>query len=265
MVELSHGTDLSLAPTLGPVVRQLGGTVRRAVDRMAEAGFSAVQLDATLKGIRPRELDRSGRRDLHALVRRRGASPAGLDCFIPRSHYTSTEHGERALAATLEAIELAGDLGRLVVSLSLPIETLPTDAARAIVDAADRHDVRLAVHAPQEQHALMQWIDAVDLPALGAGLDPASALARGEDPCQIAQQLANRLTVARLSDLQADNGEGTRCAVGSGQLDVPAYRVSVDLAERRAGPVVLELRHLTAPLAAMKQGAVRWENAAFSA
>jgi len=266
MAILGHGTDLSLSPTLGPLVRQLGGTVRSAVDRVAQLGFESVQLDATLKGIRPRELDRSGRRDLQALIRRRGAHPTGLDCFIPAWHYTSREHGDRALAATLEAIELAGDLGRLSMSLSLPVATLSADAAHAIVEAADRHDVPLAVHAPDAIDALLQWIEAVDLPVLGAGLDPAAVLGEGRDPCEVAQQLGQRLRVARLSDLQpGTGGEGIRCAVGSGQLDVAAYRVSVDLAERRPGPVVLELRGLHAPIAAAQQASETWRNAAFSA
>jgi sugar phosphate isomerase/epimerase len=266
MAVLSHGTDLSLSPTLGPLVRQLGGTVRGAVDRLAQLGFESVQLDATLKGVRPRELDRSGRRDLHALVRRRGARAAGLDCFIPPEHYTSPEYGERALAATLEAIELAGDLGRLAVSLTLPVAALPEAVATAIVDAADRHDLRLAVHAPQELDALIQWIDAVDLPALGAGLDPAAVLATGADPCQTAQQLGARLAVARLSDRhQGTGGEGFRCAPGQGRLDLAAYRVSVDLAEQRYGPVVLELRGVNEPLAVAEQARQAWDGAAFSA
>jgi sugar phosphate isomerase/epimerase len=239
--------------------------VRGAVDRIAALGFESVQLDATLKGIRPRELDRSGRRDLHALLRRRGAHPAGLDCFIPPEHYTDVQHGERALHATLHAIELAGDLGKLAVSLTLPVATLPEAVGSAIVDHADRHDVRLAVHGEDEREALLRWIEGVDLPALGAGLAPAAVLARKEDPCQAAQQFGRRLTVARLSDWrQGPGGGGYRCPAGAGQLDLAAYRVSVDLAERRYGPVVLELRGLSAPLEAAEQSQHAWANAAFS-
>ena len=40
------------------------------------------------------------------------------------------------------------------------------------------------------------------------------------------------------------------------------YRVSVDLAPKRLGPVVLDLRRLTAPLPAMANGKAIWEQAA---
>jgi sugar phosphate isomerase/epimerase len=262
MAELTHGTDLSLSPTLGPLVRLLGGTVRSALDRFAALGFESIQLDATLKGIRSRELSHSGRRDLHALVRRRGARPAGLDCFIPPKHYTSTEHGERALTATREAIELAADLGHLPVSLTLPVDELPEAVSRAIVEAADGYDVPLAVHGETEPEALSHWLEQIDLPTVGAGLDPAAALAAGADPAQAAQQLGPRLMVARLSDWEP-SPSGGRCAVGQGRLDLAAYRVSVDLAERRKGPIALELRGLNAPLAAAQQAGQRWADAAF--
>jgi len=264
MAELTHGTDLSLSPTLGPLVRELGTNVRQAVDRVAAMGFGSLQLDATLKGIRPRELSRSGRRDLHALIRRRGPLPAGLDCFIPAWHYTSLDHGERALAATLEAIELAADLGRLPVSLTLPATELAGETARTIVDAADRYDIRLAVHDGAHLDALIQWIDGVDHSGLGAGLDPAEVLATEGDPTQAAQRLAGRLTLARLGDLERGTVDSGRCAVGDGQLDVATYRVSVDLAEKRIGPVVVELRGLHAPLAAARRAGEVWINAAFN-
>jgi sugar phosphate isomerase/epimerase len=245
------------------LVRLLGGTVRSAVDRAASLGFEAVQLDATLQGIRPRELSQSGRRDLHALIRRRGAHPAGLDCFIPPAHYTSPDYGERALSATLQAIELAADLGRLPVSLTLPVQTLPTSVANAIVEAADGYSVPVAVHAEGELAALQRWLEAVDLPVLGAGLDPAAALHHELDPARAAQQLGDRLCIARLSDVHRGAGGSGRCAPGQGQLDLTSYRVSVDLAERRRGPVVLELRGLASPLTAAEQAGQAWANASF--
>jgi sugar phosphate isomerase/epimerase len=262
MEPLTHGTNLALAPTLGPLLRKWGGTVQHAVDRIAQQGFASVQLDATIPTLRPRELSRSGRRDLAALLRRRGADPAGLDLFIPPWHYTSPDHGERAVHATHQAIELAADLGHLPLSLALPVPDLPDELARDLVDAADRHDVSLAVHDQAHLQEVLTWADAVDLPALGAGFDPAMALSRGEDPVQQLQQAGRRLSVARLSDLERTGA--ARCAAGSGQLDLAAYRVSVDLAENRAGHVVLELRGLNEPLAAAQSAAEAWERATFT-
>lgn len=262
-MELTHGTNLALAPSLGPVIRRTGGQISDTVDRLAALGFEAIQLDATLPTIRPRELSRSGRRDLHALLRRRGAHPAGMDLFIPPWHYNSVDHGERALNATLQAIELAADLGHLPLSLALPVAELPNELRGTLVDTADRHDVPLAVHGEGQIQPLIDWIDEVDMPALGAALDPAAVLSHGADPSQTAQQLASRLTIARVSDLERGVGQASRCPVGTGQLDVATYRVSVDLAERRIGPVVLDLQGLSDPVGAAETGSDAWQNAAF--
>ena len=275
MVILTHGSDLTLAPTLTPIVHQVGGTVRTALERVAKLGFQSVQLDATLRGIRPRELDRGGRRELTGTVRRRGLRISGLDLFIPRKHYLDAQQVDRAMSATVAAIELAADLGHVPLSLSLPVRKLSEDLTGAIVDAADGHGVRLAVHGEDRLEALQTWLDAVDLPALGAALDPAALLAHGHDPAALAQRLGRRLTVARLSDLERGlseeehesgetGGETVRCTPGAGELDLLAYRVALDLATSRAGPVVLELRGLNDPLQAAVDARQAWENAAVS-
>ena len=85
--------------------------MQAALRRMAEVGIPAVQLDATLSGIRPRELSPRTRKDLAALIQRQGLRLAGLDLFIPRSHYLESDRQDRAITAALAAIELAADLG----------------------------------------------------------------------------------------------------------------------------------------------------------
>lgn len=280
MAILTHGSDLSLAPTITPVVQQVGGTVRAALERIARLGFENVQLDASLRGIRPRELDREGRRELFSAVRRRGLGVAGLELFIPRKHYLDPQHVDRAMSATIAAIELAADLGRVPLSLSLPVRKLADDSAElagTIVEAADGHGVPIAVHGEDQLDALQGWIDAVDLPALGAAVDPAPLMARGHDPAVIAQRLGRRLTVGRLSDLErglsdeqheagegAGGGETIRCTPGAGELDLMAYRVALDLATSRPGPVVLDLRGLTDPIQAALNARHAWDNAAVS-
>jgi hypothetical protein len=91
----------------------------------------------------------------------------------------------------------------------------------------------------------------------------------------VAQKLGRRLAVARLSDVthaaedaegdDARVGGGTRCGIGEGDLDVVAYRIALDLATGRAGPVVLDLRGLVNPLASARAAGERWEKAAFTA
>lgn len=261
MAILTHGSDTSLAPTLAPVVRQTDGTVRNAVERLVTAGFGAVQLDATLAGVRPRELDRRARQDLLALLARRGVTAAGIDLFIPRRDFIDQTRIDRAMAATFAAVEYAADLGRLPLSVALPVEDLSDEIRAALVEAADGHGVRLAVHAEDQPDALRDWIETVADPVLGMGLDPAALLTAKDDPVAKAMTHGGHLTVGRLSDAGTD---AVRCAVGRGELDVDAYRVSLDLAKGRTGPVVLDLRGLTDALGDARQSKAAWEDAGFS-
>ncbi|MCE9590570.1 MAG: TIM barrel protein [Planctomycetes bacterium] len=275
MAILTHGSDLTLAPTIKPVVKQTDGTVRTAAGRLSSLGFRSVQLDATLPGIRPRDLGVRDRKDLSALLTRASMSVAGIDFFIPVRHFVEAEHLDRAMAAALSVVELAADLGRVPVSLMLPIKTMSDDAKRALVDLADGRGVRLAVHAEDQADELAAWIEQVDMPALGAAVDPAAVLARGKDPVAAAMRFGKRLAVARLCDIggtgeQTGDDEnigvaGVRCPVGEGDLDVVGYRVAVDLASHRAGAVVLDLRGMENPLNAAAVAQHAWGKAAFTA
>ncbi len=244
--------DLTLAPTVGPLVRSVspesgGGSLRRALNEIAGRGFAAVQLDATLAGIRPRDLSRTGRKDLGALLMRSGLRLAGLDLFIPRQEFTDPARLDRAMAAALGAIELAADLGRVPLSLALPVRDLAADARATLVEAADGRSIRLAVHAEDQLEDLTQWLASADHAVLGAGLDPAALLSRQIVPDKVVHHLAPHLTVARLCDCSAD---GLRCPVGKGELPLLNYRIALQLAQNRAGPVVLDLRGLETPLPA---------------
>ena len=281
MAILTHGSDLTLAPTLRPIARQFDGTVRSAIDRLAKAGFRSVQLDGTLPGIRPRDLDQRGRRDLLGVLTRHGMTLAGIDIFLPRRHFLEAEHIDRAMAASVAAINLAADLGRVPVSIGLPVKSLGDDARKAIVEAADGHGVRLAIHAEDAIDELSAWVNRIDLHALGIGIDPASVLASGNagesghDPVKLLHRLGKRVAVARLDDLagagsdasddEGIRGAGYRCLLGEGDLDVLSYRIALDLAVGRTGPVVLDLRGLENPLAGALAAQKTWEAAAFRA
>lgn len=264
MAILSHGSDLTLAPTLTPIVRATDGTVKTALSRLAEAGFRGVQLDAGLSGIRPRELDATGRRDLAATVRRAGLALGGIDLFIPRDHYTDPAHIDRATQATLAAIALAGDLGRVPLSINLPVDTLAGDVTAALLAGVEAHGVTLVVHAEDQLETLINWLNTADSGLVGLGLDPAALLGGRTDPVAAAQSHAARLAGARLSDNRRGRADGSRCTVGAGDLDLMSYRISVDLAPRRRGPVVLDLRGLSNPLDAAALAHQAWDDAGVS-
>ena len=258
---LTHGSDLALAPTIKQVV-QASGTVKAALSRLSAAGFDAVQLDAALSGIRPRELDRRARQDLLALLVRRGVRLGGIDLFIPQRHYLESEHQDRAMQSTLAAIEMAADLDRVPLSIALPIAQMDADLTSCVVEAADGHGVHVAVHAEDQLAALEKWLLDVDLPVIGAGVDPAALLAESQDPSQMTHRVSRRIVAGRLSDLSGSSGAGgLRCAVGEGELDVSSYRVAVDLAPNRVGPVVLDLRGVSAPLSAATAADKAWKDA----
>jgi len=207
---------------------------------VAAWGARGAQLDATMAGIRPRELDRSGRRDLAALLKRLGLSFSGLDLFIPLEHFTNARHTDRALSAASAACELASDLERLagdagagVVCTALP-DSIDPRVIEALAAAADRHGVAIADLAwpPRDQPAG---------PGIGAGFDPAAMLMRGADPAAEVARLHAPVLAARLSDVSAVG----RVAPGSpgGRLDVLGYAAALH-ARGFAGAVVADLRGL---------------------
>jgi sugar phosphate isomerase/epimerase len=258
---ISHSRDMSLAPTITQLLPESGGTVKAALGRLASSGFSAVQLDATLSGIRPRELDRRARKDLLATLSRCDLRLGGIDLFIPRNHFVDGPHQDRAMQATAAAVEMAADLGRVPLSMALPVGQIEETIKTSLVQSADGCGVRLAVHAEDQLDDLLAWVEQVDQPCLGAAIDPAAILATSVDPVQQVHRFASRLVTCRLCDAGAAT-QGMRCKVGSGDLDLSGYRIAVDLAVARTGPVILDLRGLADPLAAAVATLEAWDDAA---
>ncbi len=234
---MSQFTRLPPAPTLAPLAG--AGDPRAALRLIAAAGLRHVQLSAALPGMRPRDLDRSGRRDLLARLRRSELLPAGLDLWIPLEHFTRPEHADRAAAAVLETIELAADLGRIPLSLRLAegLDNLIVEQWRV---KAETCGVRLADHAPRPH------------PLLSVGVDPAVLIASGQDPAACASN-AGDLVAARLSDFRDE----ARVVPGVGRLDLLAYQVAL-VARGFEAPVALDLRRLGDPRAALDAAVRAW-------
>ena len=262
MAILTHGSDLTLAPTLGPLVHAAGKPPKQILALIAEQGFGSVQLDATLSGLRPRELDSTARRDLVATATRSGLALSGIDFFIPAEHYTDSQYTDRAAQAAAAACSLAGDLGRIPLSLNLPVAKADASLVQSIIEQADADGVMLAIHDEANRDGLQTWLSDHAPPHVGVGLDPAALLIRDGDPSAAAQALSNYLRVARLSDASKGQADGGRQVVGAGGLDVMPYRVSIDLAPKRLGPVVLDLRGLGSLVHAMTSAKQAWDHAA---
>lgn len=230
-----------------------GAEVRAMLTWARSIGAAAVQLNAATPGVRPRDLDRSARRDLAATLRREGLACSGLDLWIPPEHFTDAARADRAVASVRGAIDLAADLAALaggsvvsarparpgVVSLLLPAEA-PADLLAAITERAEARGVLLADHhwPPRDSSS----------PVLLLGIDPVAILAAREDPAAAAARLAPRAASARVADLSPGIGPtpGSRVELGRGRLDVFAYIVSL-AAAGYTGSAVIDVRGLRDP------------------
>lgn len=251
----------TLSVTLAPLVASTGGQVIRAMQQVAKSGLHAVQLSAAQPGLRPRELDRRARRDLLATLGRTGLMLSGWDLFIPREHWLDTTKIDRAMTATLQAITLAAESGRVSISLNLPCAELAADAVEALIAAAEGHDVPLVIYDEADPDQLIDWLKNKNAPALGAGLDVAASLATEGKPEDRLFASDGLIRSVRLGDYQktgnpADDG---RCPLGDGLLDLLTFRAAL-ASQSSIRSLILELRGLDQPLQALTIGIQEWQN-----
>ncbi|MFM9959534.1 MAG: hypothetical protein ACKVZJ_15870 [Phycisphaerales bacterium] len=222
----------------------LPASLRPQIEWATSSGLRCLTLNAAAADCRPRDLGRSARRDIAALVRRSSMSIAGVDLWLPPEHLTDPAHADRALAALLDAVDLAADFEELsggaedssaVLSTALP-DDAPSSLLSALRERALARSVRLADHRWPAPKA-----ESIEPPLL-IGLDPARMfISEGPkaDPAAAASRLGPLIASARLSDA---NSAGC-CAVGAlgTRLDVMAYLVALSTAGYR-GPLVVDVR-----------------------
>lgn len=223
--------NLKRSISLAGVASDAAG-VRERLAWAVGMGYAAVALDASVPGTRPRELDRSGRRELAALLKRHGLRLSGLDLWVPRAHLAGGPNLSRAVEAVRGALGLAADLatlgaGRAMVSIEAGADAA-ADAVGAMRDEEQRVGAVLADHAwpPREGSG-------------GVGIDPAAMLSAGAEPVGEVLRLPAVPASARLSD----SGALGRVPVGGGRLDVLAYEVSL-VTRGYAEDLVVDLRGL---------------------
>ena len=241
-------------PRLAPTLAAFGDKPREVLDRLASLAFRAVQLSASQPGMRPRELDRSGRRDLSAQLRRLEIAPAGLDLWIPVSHLRDPATIDRAMGAIQAAVELAADLGRVSLSLLLPHRDESSDPIEPVLEAVIEKSLRFGVPLADCE------VPPSDRADVGVGIDPVIWLRSGRDPVDAVATLADRVELVRLGDL---NASGDRIPVGNGgkgRLDLGAYRGVL----RRCGynaPVVVDIRNTNDPWRQLAESVQAWQAA----
>ncbi|MEM7229522.1 MAG: hypothetical protein AAF432_11995 [Planctomycetota bacterium] len=245
--------DGSAITSPAPTVAALPGPWRSTLARLTAMGVRSVQLSATQAGFRPRELDRSGRRDLLTTLRRAELSVAGLDAWIPADHFIDATHSDRAVDALRSIVELAADLGRVPVSMTLPSPTDDDDAvaeiAATIAAHAERHGVGVIDHMwPKAARGGIAW-----------GLETAAALSHDSDPT--AMLLRDAPASVRLADLDQT---GMRGPIGtSGRLDVLAFRVSLSMSTS-VKHIVMDTRQWIQPWEGLDASIRAWSAATMS-
>ncbi len=247
-----------LAPTLQPL-----GDPKPALNRLSALGIRAVQLSATQPGLRPRELNQSARRDLRATLRRRELTLTGLDCWIPPAHFLDPHHADRAIATLLATIELAADLHRCPVSITLPIPVIPAQEGiqkqnqeenrnnqfiTTLTNHAQHHGITLANHT-------LPFPKNTQNKELSIGLDTAAALAAGEDPTALLH--TPNLAVIHLSDLHTTGLRGPLGQNPENQLDLSAFAATLSIIQPPPS-LVLDLRQWSHPWPGLTQSLATW-------
>lgn len=250
-MEVSILQPISIALSLAGLSKDR--SARAWIEWAATEGLRGVTLDASAPGLRARELDRSARRELTALLRRRELAFVGLDLWIPPKDFLAPEKVDRAVSAALGTIELAGELGTLVgaakpiVSMLFPAQIDPR-TIEPMLESAIRHGTIVADH---------RWPiptdDVTTNSTLGVGLDPATLLLSGAAPAAELIGVGDRLRCVRLSDADATG----RTMVGEGELDVNAFRTAL-MAAHHTAPIVLDVRGVADGEKAVRRGLERW-------
>ena len=219
----------------------LSGDIRRILERLGTAGVQAVQLSTGQRGTSPRDLDRSGRQDLGVVIRRRELRLAGIDHAVDPDQLLAPDGVDVAATVLLEAIQLAGDLGPVPISVRFPpqggdevIQAAVATASRLGVDLVDfgvpprgrsvreREVARgggLVVPGQTDESPVTHDARGSTVEGVGIGIDPPSWLSAG-------------------LDFEVAAGEGVS-GVRLAGLTVDGFRVPAGVAGSRVDPAVL--------------------------
>ena len=173
-------------------------------------------------------------------------SVAGVDLWIPPAHFTRPDTVDRAVAATHAAVELAADLGRCPVSLTLPCDDEDDDATAPVIEALTNHALRFGV--PLADHA----VPPRGRQDVGVGIDPPAWLGQSLDPAEAVTKWADRLLSARVCDLLTS---GVRAPVGEpdgARLDVAEYHGRL-AASGYVRPLIVDMRQWPDPWRGLEQ------------
>lgn len=248
-----HAPEIAIALAGLPVTGgQAWGSTPDAVAWVRDQRVRGLTLDAGRPDCRARDLGRSARRDLGAMLRRTEVELAGIDLFIPPEHYTDPAKCERAFETVQQTAMLAVELSRLVggrsrpvVSITLPV-SLPQHERHSLTAVFEKYGAIGADHTPGAP-APSAW--------LGTGIDPAACFLANADPAKLATEPG--VVALRLSNLNATG----RCPVNAegGRLELLAYTGATLTSDLRW--ITADTRGVGDPMRGVKAAVHAWREA----
>jgi hypothetical protein len=272
-------------PNLAVTIHPLSTTdeplaVREAIAWVAGLGYRGAQLNAADPATRPRDLGPSARRDLAATLARHELVCAGIDLFIPPSHFSDPAQQSRAFDAVIAAIGLGADLDRAPITLPLP-DDLASGLRQAIASEAERLGVHILI-APKLETAKLgvntgagtaaavsssatptpaQTLERPIEPPFAAFVDCAAVLAAQLSPEALVSSLGDRLGAVRVVDLLRSGLRGPILEPRESRLDALSLRLSIDLspAARTGRPIaVVDARQWVDVRGGIERSILRW-------
>lgn len=255
-------------------------SVREAIASVAALGYRGAQLNAADPATRPRDLGPSARRDLAATFARHELACAGIDLFIPPSHFSDPAQQSRAFDAVIAAIGLGADLNRAPITLPLP-DDLASGLRQAIASEAGRLGVQVLI-APKLEAAKVgvntgvgaaaaassnatsasaQTLERLIEPPFAAFVDCAAVLAAQSSPEALVSSLGERLGAVRVVDLLRSGLRGPILEPRESRLDALSLRLAIDLspAARTGRPIaVVDARQWVDVRGGIERSILRW-------
>ncbi|HZW33282.1 MAG TPA: sugar phosphate isomerase/epimerase family protein [Isosphaeraceae bacterium] len=188
--------------------------VRDQIHEAARLGAKGVVLDA-IGDLAPHRLGETGRREVRHILRTVELSLIAVSLPTRRPFDTTDQLDERIRRAD-SAFAMAYELGTTLVLAR--VGAVPpkdeavrgevfTTAVRELGRRADHRGVRLAIETGAEPgETLRSFLEALDVPALGASIDPASWLQAGIDPVRSVRELAGWVAHAYAHDATGSAG-----------------------------------------------------------
>ena len=240
---------------IGVATRHFGLPLRRALVEAGRIGSEGVQIDLRTE-LPLADCSQSALREIRKLLDDQRLKLASV-AFPTRRGYGEEEQLERRLAATQQAMDIAGKLGARVVANH--IGQLPAsdgdesydrlvESLTLLARHGDRVGARLALQPSGEQiDRIVELLAHLPEQTVGIDFAPAELVKRGQTPQDAIAQLGPHITHVAAADAVRESGSrATDVPLGRGMVDLPELIARLEQFEYQ-GWVTVQCEHSTAP------------------